>query len=137
MAIFSDIFCGPEEDPAKLARFCASELRLATQRFFARSDIREMLRREGEVSPRVRVGLSHGRVAYGSYGGRGTVVGKAVVEAARLCDDKELHERFPGAAVATIGFAQKAELVPEEDYKVVGKREIRGLGERMVVAITG
>lgn len=53
---------------------------------------------------RSRISISYGKVAFGRYGTSASFVGRPVVEAARVCSDKDLYGDAPGIVISQFVF---------------------------------
>jgi class 3 adenylate cyclase len=87
------------------AKACAESIQAETNRFCTTPNIMKTLQNENLRDFRCRTAISFGKVAFGKFGGIGSVVGKAIVEAARMCAHKEF-------------FKSNIEIVISEDFLV-------------------
>jgi HSP90 family molecular chaperone/class 3 adenylate cyclase len=95
----------PEDACARAERFCNRAIML-TQEFGDRSDVRSKIPelapgRSGSGVFACRVAVAYGPIAFGQFGGTGSAVGTRMVEAARICSDKELYADQVGGLVIT------------------------------------
>ena len=99
-----------EQDATALASVqCAREIPVVTLNYFSNEPIRSRLRENGLEVPRVRTALAVGHVSYLPVGGALDVVGRAVVQAQRICETKELFDA-PGTVICTTAVASAARL---------------------------
>ena len=87
-----------------------------------------------QIQPfKLRTAISYGKIAFGKFGTTGSVVGKAIVEAARMCADKQLFDKTIQVIISE-EFLTKLGVAPGREFKLIQEDyEPRGLARKFNV----
>jgi len=114
-------------------KLCAEGIQLETSKFFTRPEIKKVLEDENLREFHCRTAISFGKVAFGKFGGTGSVVGKAIVEAARMCANKEFYKKNISIVVSG-EFILKLGQEPGQEFHLIEEGFIpRGLARKFNV----
>ncbi len=116
----------------KDAELCAENIASITNKFCERKDIKKILEEEGLKAFRCRTAVAYGKISFGKFGGFGSAVGKAIVEAARMCEKKDYFETYK--LVVSEDFLGSLGVVSGNKYKSIEKGFLpRGLSREIEV----
>ena len=117
----------------KDAEMCAEEIQIITKKFCEQENIRKKLDQEGLGNFLCRTAISYGKVAFGKFGSTGSVVGKAIVEATRICSEKRFFESSRRLVVSE-DFFKKLGQVPGREFKLIEENyQLKGLSRKINV----
>jgi HSP90 family molecular chaperone/class 3 adenylate cyclase len=114
------------------AKTCAEGIQLETNKFCQLSKNKQRLEDENLKNFQSRTAIAFGKVAFGKFGGTGSVVGKAIIEAARMCEKKEFFENTK--IIVSGDFLENLGQLPGHEFHLIEKDFVpRGLNRKFSV----